>query len=157
MAYRWAIKTENAPPAIGPYSQGVLYFNGLLYLLETSGQIGIDPLTRQLAEGTEAQTDRALDNIAAILGDVGWDFGNVIKSRVFLANMDDFELVNELYRKKFYQSDLLPARVLVQPARLPLNALFEIECTAIGDEVSREAIEKYGIKNPLGETAVIPP
>ncbi len=118
------IQTAQAPAAIGPYSQAVSR-NGLLFV---SGQLGLDPASGALADGVEAQTRRALQNLAAILAAAGLGPQNVLKATVYVANMDDFALVNKLYAEIF--APPFPAREVVQAARLPKNALVEISAIA---------------------------
>ena len=118
------IQTDQAPAAIGPYSQAVSK-NGLLFV---SGQLGLDPATGALAEGVEAQTRRALQNLVAILAAAGLGPQHVLKATVYVANMDDFALVNRLYAEVF--APPFPAREVVQAARLPKNGLVEISAIA---------------------------
>ena len=118
------IQTNQAPAAIGPYSQAVSK-NGLLFV---SGQLGLDPATGALAEGVEAQTRRALQNLVAILAAAGLGTKNVLKATIYVANMDDFALVNKLYAETF--APPYPAREVVQAARLPKNGLVEISAIA---------------------------
>ncbi len=118
------IQTDQAPAAIGPYSQAVSH-QGLVFI---SGQLGLDPATGALAEGIEAQTRRALQNLVAILKAAGLGPEHVLKASVFLANMDDFALVNQRYAEVFPPP--FPAREVVQAARLPKNALVEISAIA---------------------------
>lgn len=126
MADRLVIHTDNAPPAIGPYSQGIAA-NGFVY---TAGQGGIDPSTRQLVEGgVQAQTRQTLHNLASILEAAGCSLADVIKTTVYLANMDDFAAMNEIYATFFPESP--PARTTIQAARLPLNFAVEIEAVAL--------------------------
>ena len=120
------IQTNQAPAAIGPYSQAVSK-NGLLFV---SGQLGLDPATGALAEGVEAQTRRALLNLVAILKASGLGPQHVLKATVYVANMDDFALVNQLYAEVF--TPPFPAREVVQAARLPKNGLVEISAIAAG-------------------------
>jgi len=120
------ISTKNAPQAIGPYSQAI-EANGFLFC---SGQIPLDPETMKLVEGdVTVQAEQVLKNVKAVLEAVGCDFSNVVKSTMFLDNMDDFVTVNEVYAKYFTEDH--PARSTVQVAKLPLGALVEIECIAI--------------------------
>ena len=114
----------NASSAIGPYSQAVSK-NGLLFI---SGQLGLDPVTGTLADGIEAQTRRALQNLVAILSAAGLGPQHVLKTTVYVANMDDFALVNQLYAEAFQPP--YPAREVVQAARLPKNGLVEISAIA---------------------------
>ena len=118
------INTAQAPAAIGPYSQAV-HSEGFLFL---SGQLGLDPQTMQLHEGVEAQTHQALKNISAVLSADQKDFSHVIKTTIFLINMDDFAAVNIIYANYF--ANHRPARSTIAVGRLPKNALIEIECIA---------------------------
>ena len=118
------IQTNQAPAAIGPYSQAVSH-NGLLFI---SGQLGLDPSTGALAEGIEAQTRRALQNLVAILSAAGHGPRNILKATLYVANMDDFALVNQLYAEVFQPP--FPAREVIQAARLPKNGLIEISAIA---------------------------
>lgn len=118
------INTAQAPAAIGPYSQA-LQFQGFLFL---SGQLGLEPQSMQLAEGIEAQTHQTLKNIKAVLAADNKDFTHVIKTTIFLLNIDDFAIVNVIYADYF--GTHRPARSTIQVARLPKNALIEIECIA---------------------------
>ena len=118
------IETANAPQAIGPYSQGKIS-GGMLYL---SGQIPLDPASGAVA-GTDitAQTKQVLENIQALLQEVGTDFSAVVKTTCFLADMGDFAVFNELYAQKFVSK---PARSCVAVKTLPKNVLVEIEVIA---------------------------
>ncbi len=116
------IATEKAPAAIGPYSQGICVGN-LIFL---SGQLGLDPATGTLVEGVEAQTNQALQNVAAMLDSIGLTMENVVKTTVFLADINDFAAVNAVYAQHF--SGAFPARSAVQVAALPKGGLVEIEC-----------------------------
>lgn len=119
------IKTDRAPAAIGPYSQAVKA-GGFLFL---SGQLGADPATGELvSDDTAAQTERVLRNIRSILDDCGSTLQDVVKTTVFLADMNDFAAMNEVYGKYFDVEQ--PARSTVQVARLPKNARVEIEIVA---------------------------
>ncbi len=120
------IQTDHAPAAIGPYSQAIAH-NGLVFV---SGQLGLDPASGALAEGIEAQTRRALLNLVAILKASGLGPQHVLKATVYVANMDDFALVNQLYAEVF--TPPFPAREVVQAARLPKNGLVEISAIAAG-------------------------
>ena len=133
-----AIKAPGAPKAIGPYSQAIL--SEAKYRLDLAGQVGIDPSTGELAEGVKAQTEQALDNVQAVLGEIGWDFENLTKVRIYLDSMGDYPTVNETY--KGMVGDEPPARAAVEVSRLPMSALVEIDCTAAGNTVSRNAREK---------------
>lgn len=116
-----------APVAIGPYSHAVIS-NGLVF---TSGMVGLIPGTKQLASGIQGQTAQALENLTAVLEGSGSSLDKVVKTTVFLANMDDFAAMNEIYAHYFWRNQ--PARSTVQVARLPLNALIEIEAVALED------------------------
>ncbi|HSW86760.1 MAG TPA: RidA family protein [Rhabdochlamydiaceae bacterium] len=120
------IETDEAPEAIGPYSQAVLA-GPFLFI---SGQIPIDPQTGQLVEDTiEAQTEQVLDNIEAILKAKGLSFHHVVKTEVFLKDMEDFQAMNSIYAKRF-SNIIKPARQAFQVARLPRDARVEISCIA---------------------------
>ncbi|MBR1404843.1 MAG: RidA family protein [Treponema sp.] len=122
-----AIETQNAPAAIGPYSQAIVV-NGLVY---TSGQIPINPKTGVIeAEKIEAQTEQAIANIGEILKAAGSDFSKVIKTTCFLKNIADFSAFNAIYEKYFIGK---PARSCVEVSALPKNALVEIEVIAVSN------------------------
>jgi len=123
---REIVSTDTAPTAIGPYSQAIRA-NGFLFL---SGQIALDPRTGQLV-GTDIkqQTRQALDNVRAVLEAAGSSLAQVVRCTVFLAEMNDFGPMNEEYGS-FFQ-DQPPARTTVQAARLPRNALIEVEVMAL--------------------------
>jgi 2-iminobutanoate/2-iminopropanoate deaminase len=131
---RTAIRTAEAPAAIGPYSQAVVVpIAAGKKLVFCSGQIPLDPATGSLVTGDIAvQTRRVLDNLAAVLGAAGASFGDVVKTTIFLADMGDFTAVNEVYGERFTASP--PARSTVQAARLPKDARVEIEAIAIVEE-----------------------
>ena len=119
------IVTNNAPAAIGPYSQAVKT-NNLVFL---SGQLGVNPATKKLAgETIESQTNQVFKNISAVLAAAGTDLSSVVKTTVFLKSMEDFPKMNELYESNFGSHK--PARSTVQVAKLPLDGLIEIECVA---------------------------
>ncbi len=119
------IETVKAPQAIGPYSQGIETDSFIF----TSGQLGINPQTGLLEnENIALETEQACKNVLAILEAAGSSSANVIKTTVFIKNMDDFSKINEVYSKYFISS---PARSCVEVARLPKNANIEIEAIAI--------------------------
>ena len=119
------IATDKAPAAIGPYSQAVKVGN----LLFTSGMIPIDPATNTLVEGgIEVQAERALQNVKNLLQAAGSTLDRVVKTVVFIKNMDDFAKVNEIYAK-YFTADF-PARSCVEVARLPKDVLIEMEAIA---------------------------
>jgi 2-iminobutanoate/2-iminopropanoate deaminase len=120
------ISTENAPGAIGPYSQAVKTGD----LVFCSGQIPIDPETGDFVSGgVGEQTEQVLRNLNAVLKAAGASLDNVVKTTVFLADMNDFVAMNEIYTRYF--SDNKPARATVQAARLPRDARVEIDCIAV--------------------------
>ncbi|HRX30576.1 MAG TPA: RidA family protein [Tenuifilaceae bacterium] len=119
------INTENAPKAVGPYSQAV-ETNGLLFV---SGQIPVDPKVGKIVEGgIKEQTEQVLKNIGAILQQAGLDFSNVVKTTCLLDNMDNFVPMNEVYAKYFTKD--MPARAAFGVVKLPLGVMIEIECIA---------------------------
>jgi 2-iminobutanoate/2-iminopropanoate deaminase len=123
---REVIATEQAPKAIGPYSQAIRA-QGLIF---TSGQIAIDPATQQVIAGEiGAQTDRVLKNLAAILQASGSNLEKVLRCTVFLKNMGEFAAMNEVYGRYFKQAP--PARSTVEVARLPKDVLVEIDVIAM--------------------------
>ena len=126
---RTRITTDGAPAAIGPYAQGVRAGN----LIFTAGQIALDPSTGQaVAGGIKEQTTRVLENVKAILEAGGSSLGQVVKTTVFLQNMDDFAAMNEVYARHFAPEHYVPpARSTVQVAKLPRGGLVEIECIAM--------------------------
>lgn len=119
------INTSKAPAAIGPYSQGIKVGN----LLFTSGQIPLVPETGELVEGdVSIQTRQSLENIKAILEEAGTKLENVVKTMVFIKNMDDFGKINQVYGEFFTENQ--PARSCVEVARLPKDVQVEIEVIA---------------------------
>lgn len=121
-----AICTNNAPSAIGPYSQGIRLGN----LVFTSGQVPINPQTGELvAENIKAAAKQSLENVKAVLEASGTSMDNVVKSTVFLKDMNDFASVNEVYAEYF--NGIMPARSAVQVGKLPKDALVEIEVIAV--------------------------
>jgi 2-iminobutanoate/2-iminopropanoate deaminase len=119
------VRTENAPSAIGPYSQAVVC-DGWVYC---SGQIALDPKSQQLVgKDVAEQTDRALKNLSGVLEAAGASLDRVVKTTVFLADMADFQAMNEVYSRHF--GEHRPARATVQAAGLPKAARVEIECVA---------------------------
>ncbi|TDI97686.1 MAG: RidA family protein [Caldithrix sp.] len=120
------ISSEKAPAAIGPYSQAIRAGN-TLYL---AGQIAINPATGKMIEGgVEDQTHRVLKNIQAVLEEAGFTISDVVQSQVFLADLNDYGVMNGVYATYFKKNP--PARAAVQVARLPLDALVEIMVTAV--------------------------
>lgn len=123
---RQYIVTDKAPAPIGPYSQAIRA-GGLIYV---SGQIPIDPASGALVEGDiAAQTRQVLKNLAAILDAAGSGLGKVVKTTIFLTNLDDFARLNQVYAE--YLGESKPARATVQVSRLPKEVLVEIEAVAL--------------------------
>ena len=121
------IHTDNAPKAIGPYSQAVKAGN----MLFVSGQVPFVPETMEIVEGdVKAQTAQSLKNVQAILAEAGLDFSHVVKSTVFIKDMNEFTQINEVYAEFFGENK--PARACVEVARLPKDVKVEIEVIAIG-------------------------
>lgn len=119
------ISTSNAPKAIGPYSQAI-EAGGLIFV---SGQIPLIPATGEIVEGSvEVQTARVLENLKAILDAAGSSLENVVKTTVYITNMDDFAKVNGIYGQYFQENP--PARVCVEVSKLPKGALVEIDVIA---------------------------
>ena len=118
------VYTDNAPQAIGPYVQAQIIGD----LVFTSGQIPLVPATGELITEIEAATKQSLENVKAILEEAGSSLDKVVKTVVFIKNMDDFALVNEVYGEYFVNNK--PARSCVEVARLPKDALIEIEAIA---------------------------
>lgn len=121
---RLTVSTAGAPAAIGPYSQAIA-IDGLLFC---SGQLGLDPATGELVDGVEAQAERSLRNLSAVLDAAGLGWADVVKTTVFLADMADFTGVNAVYAR--FMPDPPPARSTVQVAALPKGGLVEIEAIA---------------------------
>lgn len=118
------IATDNAPKAIGPYSQGILW-NDLIF---ASGQIPVNPANGEIPAGIKEQTKQVLENVSAILKSSGSSIENVIKTTVFVKNMNDFAEMNAVYETYFIKP--FPARSTVEVARLPKDVLVEIEVIA---------------------------
>lgn len=119
------IQTSEAPAAIGPYSQAMV----LDSLVFTAGQIALDPGTMEVVEGdVAAQTERVMENLSAILEEAGASLGSVLKTTVFLADMNDFAAMNEVYGRHF--GDHRPARSTVEVSRLPKDVRVEIDAIA---------------------------
>lgn len=122
---RRAISTSAAPPAAGPYSQAIATDD----LVFCAGQLGTDPATGELADGIEAQAERALRNLAAVLDAAGCTLADVVKTTCFLADIDDFSAFNAVYAT--FMSDPAPARSTFQVAALPKGGRVEIEAIAV--------------------------
>ena len=122
---RSTVKTEGAPAAIGPYSQAILHGDTLY----CSGQIAIDPETGvMVTDGVEAEAERVLENLGAVLKAAGMTYENVVQCTVYLADMDDYALVNEVYASYFREDP--PARETISVKALPRGARVEISCIA---------------------------
>lgn len=119
------ITAQHAPAAVGPYSHAVMAGDFLF----TSGQLGLDPVSGELKEGVEAQAEQALQNLKAVLEAAGLTMGQVVKTVVFLADINDFAAVNAIYAKYFVGDT--PARSCVQVAALPKGGLVEIEAVVV--------------------------
>jgi 2-iminobutanoate/2-iminopropanoate deaminase len=119
------IKTDNAPEAIGPYSQGIIVGD----FVYTSGQIPINPKTGIMETDIKLATKQSIEHIKAILEEVGTSLENVIKTTIFLKDLNDFNVVNEVYATYFNENN--PARSCVEVAKLPKDAVIEIEAIAI--------------------------
>lgn len=119
------VKTELAPGAIGPYSQGIDIGDIIFF----SGQVPLDSKSGEMPEGIEAQCQLVFKNIGGLLSSQGLDYSNVVKTTVFLDNMDDFNTMNEIYATYFVEP--FPARSAVEVARLPKGALIEVEIIAV--------------------------
>lgn len=119
------VATQNAPQAIGPYSQAVKH-NGLVY---TSGQIALTPAGEMTEDDIVKQTHQVMKNVKAVLEAAGSSLNDVIKTTIFLSDMDNFVTVNEIYAEYF--GDHKPARATVAVKTLPKNAMIEIDCIAV--------------------------
>lgn len=118
------ISTDKAPSAIGPYSQAI-EINGMVY---TSGVIPVDPATGIIADGVEAQAEQAFKNLCNLVEASGSKVENIVKTTVFIKEMNDFGKINEIYKKYFKEP--FPARSCVEVARLPKDVLLEVEAVA---------------------------
>lgn len=118
------IATDKAPGAIGPYSQAI-EINGMVY---TSGVIPVNPATGEIPQGVEAQANQAMSNLCALVEASGAKVENIVKTTVFIKEMNDFATINEIYKKYFKEP--FPARSCVEVARLPKDVLLEIEAIA---------------------------
>jgi 2-iminobutanoate/2-iminopropanoate deaminase len=123
------VATDKAPAAIGPYSQAIKA-NGFVF---TAGQIPLDPATKTVvAGGIAEQTDRVMQNLAAILEAAGTSLDRAVKTTCYLANLDDFAAFNAVYGRWFTTNP--PGRSTIQAAKLPLGVLVEVDCIAVADE-----------------------
>ncbi len=119
------ITSKNAPEPIGPYSHGVLHGN----MLFISGQVGKHPVTGEIPSTIEGQTERVMENLNGILTDAGMDFSNVVKTTIFMKDLNDFAVMNGIYGSRFTGN--FPARETVEVSRLPLDVIVEISMIAI--------------------------
>lgn len=120
------IVSENAPAAFGPYSQACSA-NQFIF---TSGQLGINASTGNLAQGIKAQAHEAMKNLGAILNEAGSNYNEIVKTIIYLKDLNDFNTVNEIYAE-YFESGNYPARSCFQVAKLPKDGLVEIECIAV--------------------------
>lgn len=121
---RQAISTSGAPAALGPYSQAIVSGD----LVFCAGQLGLDPATGEMADGVEAQAERALRNLVAVLDAAGCSFADVVKTTIFLADINDFGTINSVYAR--FTVDPAPARSTFAVGSLPKGGLIEIEAVA---------------------------
>jgi 2-iminobutanoate/2-iminopropanoate deaminase len=132
------VSTTEAPAAVGPYSQAIRVGQFLF----TAGQIPLDPQTGQIVEGDiAAQARRVLDNLAAVLRAEELDFSHIVKTTIFLTDMNDFVPVNEVYASYF--SDVPPARSTVAVSGLPKGARVEIECIAVAESSGDKSVDTW--------------
>src|SRR2546423_7206410 len=133
------IATSEAPQAIGPYSQGVRIGSTIYF----SGQIPLDPKTGQLVSGgIDAQTRRVMENVGGLLKSQGLNYDNIVKTTIFLADINDFQKMNEIYGSYFKQAP--PARSTIQAGALPKGARLEIEVIAVGGDGGGGAADTSG-------------
>jgi 2-iminobutanoate/2-iminopropanoate deaminase len=131
MSLQRPVQVAGAPAAIGPYSQAQVVDLGPHRMVWTAGQVGLDPASGELvAGGITEQTGRVLENLSAVLAGAGLDFGHVVKTTVYLADMADFQAMNAVYGRAFPLAP--PARTTIAAAGLPRNARVEIEVVAVG-------------------------
>ena len=124
---RSIVHTEEAPAAIGPYSQAVVH-GGVVY---TAGQIALDPVTGEMVGGGDVglETEQVMKNLGAVLAAAGSGFAQALRCEIYLASLEDYAVVNEIYARSF-PDESAPARVAIEAARLPRDARVEIACTA---------------------------
>ena len=148
-----AVQTAGAPRAIGPYVQAVDVSAGSLVFV--SGQIPLDPATGQLVQGDiAAQTERVMQNLKAVLAGAGASFDDVVKTNIYLADLNDFTQMNETYGRYFQKSP--PARATVQMAALPQGARIEIECVAATGSGARAAAGPGAVQTAEAPKAIGP-
>ncbi len=122
-----------AAPAL-PFSKAIITKD--TYTMEISGQVGINPATGKLEEGIRAQTIQTIENVKTILQSVGWNLENLTKVRIFLTDMNNYTLVNEIYATQLKHD--FPTRVALAVKELPFGALIELDCTASGDHYEKQ-------------------
>jgi 2-iminobutanoate/2-iminopropanoate deaminase len=127
------VKTTIEGPGTLPYSSGIVHDHQ--FSMEIAGQIGLDPETGTLAKGLELQTKQAMKNIGMVLENVGWGFEHLIKVRIYLSDMKDYQRMNDIYGTFFHGN--YPTRVALAVKEMPLGALIEIDCTAAGDSIEK--------------------
>ena len=133
------ISTSDAPQAIGPYSQGVRVGSTIYY----SGQIPLDPKTGQIVSGgIDIQTRRVMENVGGLLKSQGLNYDNIVKTTIFLADINDFQKVNEIYGSYFKQAS--PARSTIQAGALPKGARLEIEVIAVAADRDQTVADTSG-------------
>lgn len=139
MAVREIVKTDRAPAPVGPYNQGVVASGKMLFV---AGQICLDAATGELVGSTVAdQTKKVLQNLAAVVKAGGAELSDVVKTSVFLKDMDDFAAMNEVYAQ-YFEGEAAPARACVEVARLPKDVLVEIECIAMVPEQNLYPVDR---------------
>lgn len=125
------VTTDQAPAPVGPYNQAIAASGTMLFC---SGQIAIDPSTNKIhddiKDDVKAQTEQVMKNLEAVLATAGADWSNVVKTGVFLKDMNDFTTVNKIYAR-YFENTIPPARACVEVSRLPKDVLVEIECIAV--------------------------
>lgn len=126
---RNVIRTDNAPAPVGPYNQAIAASGQLIFV---AGQIPLDPKTGEIVGGNDVaqQTEQVMANLEAILTSAGATTQDIVKTSVFLADMNDFAAMNQVYAR-YFQEESAPARACVQVSRLPKDVLVEIECIAV--------------------------
>ena len=129
MINKKVVRTDQAPAPVGPYNQAISAYGNMVFL---AGQIALDPQTGEIVGSSDValQTEQVMKNIAAILAEAGADWSNVVKTSVFLTDLANFSILNQVYGKYFPEATA-PARTCVEVSRLPKDVLVEIECIAV--------------------------
>lgn len=139
MAVREIVKTDQAPAPVGPYNQGIVASGKMLFV---AGQICLDAATGELVGSTVAdQTKKVLQNLTAVVKAAGAELSDVVKTSVFLKDMNDFGEMNEVYAQ-YFEEETAPARACVEVARLPKDVLVEIECIAMVPEQNLYPVDR---------------